>query len=174
MILSVSELRKYVQTNESDEMLEGKLQALELLIRKYTNNNFQYRSVQFKTLVNGNAINNPYVAFFKVGDTIQISQSQYNDGLYLVKSISGTNAVIDKDLFEEEVLVTKVFYPMDIKMGVVNLMKWELSNRDKTGIQSETISRHSVTYFNTDEGNTIMGYPQSLMGFLKPYMKARF
>ena len=63
---------------------------------------------------------------------------------------------------------------MDVKMGVVNLMKWELDNRDKVGVQSETISRHSVTYFNMDGDNSIMGFPKALLGFLKPYMKARF
>lgn len=41
-------------------------------------------------------------------------------------------------------------------------------------IQSETISRHSVTYFNMEGDNSSMGFPKSLLGFLKPYMKARF
>lgn len=65
-------------------------------------------------------------------------------------------------------------YPMDVKMGVINMLNWDLENRDKVGIQSETISRHSVTYFNMDGDNSTMGYPKSLLGFLKPYMKARF
>jgi hypothetical protein len=65
-------------------------------------------------------------------------------------------------------------YPADIKMGVVNLMKWEMGNRAKVGVQSESLSRHSVTYFNMDGDNSIMGYPRSLMGFLKPYVCARF
>lgn len=65
-------------------------------------------------------------------------------------------------------------YPMDVKMGVINLMKWELNNRDKVGVASESISRHSVTYFDMTGDNSIMGYPKALMGFLKPYMKARF
>ena len=63
---------------------------------------------------------------------------------------------------------------MDVKLGVVNMLQWELENRSKVGIQSETISRHSVTYFNMDGENALMGYPKSLIGFLKPYMKARF
>ena len=75
---------------------------------------------------------------------------------------------------ESDVLVTKVEYPMDVQMGVVNMLSWDLSNRDKVGIQSETISRHSVTYFNMDGDNSTIGYPKSLVGFLKPYMKARF
>ena len=65
-------------------------------------------------------------------------------------------------------------YPPDVKMGVVNMLNWDLSNRDKVGIQSETLSRHSVTYFNMDGDNSTMGYPKSLLGFLKPYMRARF
>lgn len=65
-------------------------------------------------------------------------------------------------------------YPMDVKMGVMNMLNWDLENRDKVGIQSETISRHSVTYFNMDGDNSTMGFPKSLLGFLKPYMKARF
>lgn len=67
-------------------------------------------------------------------------------------------------------------YPMDIKMGVVNLFKWEQKGRAKVsmGIQSETISRHSVTYTPIDGDNAEMGYPKQLLGFLQPYMKARF
>ncbi len=77
-----------------------------------------------------------------------------------------------------------IAYPADVKMGVVNLMKWELGNfecatgfansREKVGIASESVSRHSVTYTEMTAGNTIAGYPAALMGFLKPYMKARF
>ena len=65
-------------------------------------------------------------------------------------------------------------YPADVKMGVINMLKWDLENRNKIGIQSETISRHSVTYFNMDGDNSVMGYPKSLLGFLKPYHRARF
>lgn len=49
---------------------------------------------------------------------------------------------------EEHCMVTKVVYPMDVKMGAANMLKWDLENRVKVGIQSETISRHAVTYFN--------------------------
>lgn len=53
------------------------------------------------------------------------------------------------------------------------MLQWQLDNGDKAGVQSETISRHAVTYFNMDE-NSGMGFPKSLLGFLKPYRKARF
>ena len=65
-------------------------------------------------------------------------------------------------------------YPMDIKLGAVNLLKWETANRDKAGIASETISRHSVSYVDMTSDNSVMGYPKSLLGFLQPYKRARF
>ena len=44
MIMTVDELRQFVKTDEEDQTLEAKLQALELLVRAYTNNNFQVRA----------------------------------------------------------------------------------------------------------------------------------
>lgn len=174
MIISVEKLRTYVTTNLSNEVLEEKLQALELLIRKYTNNNFQNRNIRFKCNASstGLELSTPYL---KAENTIEISQSQYNDGVYYITSIEDENITLNKVLFDEEdVLITKVEYPFDIQMGVVEMIRWDLNNRDKVGIQSETISRHSVTYFDMSHDNTIMGYPISLLGFLEPYKRARF
>ena len=174
MIISVEDFKKHVETTMEDSVLEAKLQALELLIRKHTNNNFQNRGIRFKCPIMQTKL---YLKtpFLKVGDTIQISESIYSDGIYEIKAIEDDYIKLDKQLFDEaEVLVTKVEYPMDVVLGAVNMMKWDLNNRDKVGIQSETISRHSVTYFNMDGDNSSMGYPKSLLGFLVPYKKARF
>lgn len=178
MILTIEEVRQYITTSEADSVLVAKLQALELLIRKYTNNNFQQRA--YRTIAEcrseGKVIECDTRIPFKAGDTIQISQSKYmNDTLITIKTVSNTTIVAVEDIVDEDyVLLTKVVYPMDVKMGVVNMLKWDLDNRDKIGIQSETISRHSVTYFNMDAANSSIGYPTSLVGFLKPYIKARF
>lgn len=176
MIITAQELKRYMTTDEEDQALEAKLSALELLIRAYTNNNFQQRSVRRMADLYGNTIIMEALQPFKVGDTVQVTQSDFHDGLYTVLETTESTITVDGDGFsdEEDVYVTKVVYPMDVKMGVVNLMKWEEGNRDKVGVASESISRHSVTYFNMDGDNAIMGYPKSLMGFLKPYMKARF
>lgn len=174
MIMSVKEFKEFVQTDMAEPVLEAKLQTLELLIRKYTNNNFQQRNIRFRCQVMSTKL---YLTtdFLQVGDTIQISESMYSDGVYDIKKIADGFITVGKKLFDEaEVLVTKVEYPIDVKMGVVNMMKWDMENRDKVGIQSETISRHSVTYFNMDGDNSLMGYPKSLLGFLKPYKKPRF
>lgn len=178
MILTVEEFRRYVQTDEDDQVLEAKLQALELLIRAYTNNNFQvraFRAVAVASAAPTSLLFNATVPF-ATGDTLQITESELMPGsLVTVVAVNDGSVEVAEDLFDESgVVVTKVKYPMDVKMGVVNLMKWELDNRDKVGVASETISRHSVTYFNMDGDNSVMGYPKSLLGFLRPYMKARF
>ena len=135
MLMTVAELRRFIETEEDDQVLEAKLQALESLIRAYTNNNFQiraYRSVAVAVAAD-NALIVKHPAPFAVGDTLQVSESDLQ-----------------------------------------NMMKWELNNRDKVGVASETISRHSVTYFSMDGDNSMMGYPRSLLGFLRPYKRARF
>ena len=178
MIMTVAELRKFIATDEEDAILESKLQALELLIRAYTNNNFQKRAFRAVAVAmsDRHMLLTTASNLFKPGDTLQITESELMPGeLVTVATVSNMEIVVKENLYDESgVVITKVVYPMDVKMGVVNLMKWELDNREKVGVASESISRHSVTYFNMDGDNSIMGYPKSLLGFLKPYMKARF
>ena len=178
MILTVSELKQYITTDDTDQVLEAKLQALELLIRAYTNNNFQIRAFRAVAVAvaEGNKLmfNSPVP--FKVGDTLQITESDFmQNELVTVLTVGDSSITVSGELSDESgVVVTKVKYPMDVKMGIVNLMKWELDNREKVGVASESISRHSVTYVDQTGDNTVMGYPVALMGFLKPYRKARF
>lgn len=172
--MTVDELKTFIQTNEIDSTLEARLRALELLVRKYTNNKFQQTNIRFVGQIKDGIVRiSPQC--LKVGDTVEISQSKYNDGVYTIMSLEADKCVLKGELNDEDkILLTKIKYPYDVQMGVVNLMKWELENRDKVGVQSETISRHSVTYFNMDGDNSVMGFPKSLMGFLEPYKKARF
>lgn len=175
MIMSVEEFKKFVPTDIADAVIEAKLQALELLIRRYTNNNFQKRSCRRNADIVGGLFMVDALTPFKAGDTVQITESELNEGLVTVKGADISTFTVNEDVEDEtDVLVTKISYPMDVKMGVVNMLKWDMENRDKVGIQSETISRHSVTYFNMDGDNSTMGFPKSLLGFLNPYMKARF
>lgn len=174
MILSVSELRYYLGFQTlTDEQISTMLSAIETAIRNETNNNFQNRKIRFNAPTDSASILsvNPYIS---AGDTIQISQS-INEGLYVIDSIDNGAMKVDKELYPAQSnLITKVEYGDDIKMGVVNLLKWEFSMREKMGISSETISRHSVTYFSQDGNNTLLGYPKALLGFLEPYYKARW
>ena len=175
MIISVSELMGLPEFQDQDPVvLQKKLDGVEILVRKYTNNNFQNRNVRFTSDSVGTVLNGSS-PFLQVGDTIQISESRVNDGLYVLTAVDGVSVTVNRPLFTvNHNLVTKVEYPIDVQMGVINLMKWEVENRGKVGIKSETISRHSVTYFDLDSNNQVMGYPVSLLGFLELYKKARF
>lgn len=178
MIMTVTELRQFIETDATDKVLETMLQSIELAVRAYTNNNFQVRA--YRTVAASSSIRNS-LAFegdipFVVGDTLQITESDFmSDSLVTVASVSTGEVTVEEDLYDEEaVVITKVKYPQDVKLGVVNLLKWELEKREKVGIASESISRHSVTYVDQTGANTVMGYPVALMGFLKSYKKARF
>lgn len=177
MIMTVAELKKYIRTTEPDSVLEARLQAMELLIRAYTNNNFQKRAFRAVAVAaaSGNQLLVPGSAPFKAGDTLEITESEMNAGLVNVSAVSDGVITVSEELYDESgVVITKVVYPADVRQGVAGMLQWQLENGDKVGVQSETISRHSVTYFNMDGDNSTMGFPKSLLGFLKPYMKARF
>ena len=174
MIIAVDEVMKLPEFASQDaDVIEGKLVAAELMVRAYTHNNFQNRHIRFTADSTDNKLLGTS-DFLEVGDTVQISQSDANDGLYTVTEIGDGYTAVDRKLFEGENLVTKVEYSADIKAGVMELLKWDIKNRAKAGIKSETLSRHSVTYLDQDANNQVMGYPVVLLGFLKPYMKARF
>jgi hypothetical protein len=176
LIITVPEVRQYISTDEGDQALEGRLQALELLIRGYTNNNFQVRGTGIVADVVAGVFMSEALIPYEEGDTIQVSGSDKNDGLYTVQTVTDDTTFIvnERTRDEMDVYVTQVEYPADEKMGVVELLKYDLEGRDRVGIQSETISRHSVTYQAQDASNTVHGYPLQLMGFLKRHMKARF
>jgi hypothetical protein len=49
MILSVEEAKNFLPelSTVSDDLLKQKLDAMEVMVRKYTNNNFQNRNIRF-------------------------------------------------------------------------------------------------------------------------------
>ena len=177
MIISVEEAKKEIKDFKgwSDPKIERKLKAIEQAIRSYTHNNFQNRDFRRTADIVGGSFYVEALTPFEIGDTVQVSESGLNKGLFTVASTGDSYFTVEEAVKDEkDVLVTKVEYPADVIDCVFNLLEWELNHRNKVGIQSETLSRHSVTYFNMDGDNSIMGYPKSLMGVLKPYMKARF
>lgn len=171
MIVSIEELKTVSElSNIPDEELRLMSEGLEDFIRTYTNNNFINRNITFNTpSVEGKLeMVSPMV---KVGDTILISNSQYNNGVYVLNSENGT---LDRELFDcDDNKVSLIQYPNAIKLGFIKLLKYNATMDKKVGIASESISRHSVSYSQPDS-NSIGGYPSHLMSFLKPFMKARF
>ena len=171
MIITVEELKQVSElSNIPDEQLTVMCEGIEDFIRQYTNNNFIVKNVTFNTpSLNGKL--DTVSPLFKVGDTVLISNSKYNNGVYVINDLDGT---LDKELFDDDNnKVTLVKYPPAIKLGVVKLLQYNAKMDRKVGISSESLSRHSVSYAQPTS-DSIGGYPASMMSFLKPYMKARF
>ena len=172
MIITVNDLKNQINVgNATDEQITIKLDAIEAVIRAYTNNNFQMRDVRFVGHADGMCVYG-HPQFFTVGDTVQISQSGINDGLYMVTAVAEDHLELDKALMECPInLVTKIKYPADVIQCAVDLYAWKQAKGEKVGIKSETISRHSVTY--EDSGTLFMGYPTGILNGLKLHKKAR-
>ena len=175
MIISVEKLRSYADFSKyTDEELKDRLDAVESLVRSYTNNNFQNRHIRVYCSSENNMLYCD-TTYFRVGDTVQISNSKVNDGLYVIENIVADGLMLDGSLFDiSRQTVTKIEYPKAVVNTVVELLKWETIYGDKRGIQSESIGRHSVTYFSQNDDNSFGGYPRTLFSTLNQYQKARF
>lgn len=172
MIITVEDLKKQINCGDSpDDEITTKLKAIESVIRAYTNNNFQQREIRFAGRSEGmNIYGSP--RYFAVGDTIQISSSAVNDGLYQITHVQDDYIQIDEQLMDIKYnLVTKIKYPADVVQCAVDLYSWKQKMGEKVGIKSETISRHSVTY--EDSATLYMGYPIGILNGLNLYKKAR-
>ena len=172
MIISVENLKKQIDCGTAtNDLITAKLEAIEAVIRAYTNNNFQQRGIRFAGRSEDmNVYGSPQ--FFSVDDTVQISGSGVNDGLYQITMVDTDHIELDKPLMSTEFnLVTKVKYPADVIQCAVDLYQWKQTMGEKVGIKSETISRHSVTY--EDSATLFMGYPVGILNGLQLYKKAR-
>ena len=172
MIINVADLKTRIDCGTAtDEQITARLESIEAVIRKYTNNNFQVRGIRFSGESSGmNVYGDPQ--YLAIGDTVQISGSEVNDGLYEVTDVGADYVQLDKFLLTTSYnLVTKVKYPADVIDCAVDLYKWKQNMGDKVGIKSETISRHSVTY--EDSSSLYMGYPIGILNGLMMYKKAR-
>ena len=88
MLMTVEELKSYIKTEEPAAVLEAKLKAVELQIRKYTNNNFQARDIRRTGDIVGGLFMVEALTPFEVGETVQVSQSGAADGIYTVKTVT--------------------------------------------------------------------------------------
>lgn len=172
MIMTVSELKLSVECGTlTDDVIRSRLASIEAVIRAYTNNKFQVRAVRFIGKTDGSSVFGN-VRNIREGDTIEISESGINDGLYAVVEVDEEAIITDKILWPcDEMLVTKIEYPADVKACALDLFSWKIKNGEKVGVKSETISRHSVTY--EDSSGLFMGYPIGVLSGLRLHKKAR-
>lgn len=172
MIVSVNDLRAQIGgITATDEQIAVRLESIEGVIRRYTNNNFQIRDARFTGRSEDDCVyGSP--RFITVGDTVQISMSGVNDGLYTVVAVEDDHIEVDKPLMPVALnMVTKISYPAEVVQCAVDMYRWQNSMGDKVGIKSETLSRHSVTY--EDSGSLFMGYPTGILSGLRLFKKAR-
>ncbi|HFI0351811.1 TPA: hypothetical protein ACGOZT_001218 [Streptococcus suis] len=174
MIITLEEAIK-LDPKATQETCDG----LEAMVRKVTNNNFQ--AIKFRChglVLDGNTVKTKSrTDIFKAGDTVEINGTDFNDGLYVVKSVSEGMITIRGDFITEThsgAIATKVSYPADVLTGVKKLIAYDSKMRDKAGIKSETVARWSVTYYDVTAAESSEGYPVSLLGFLDKYRKLRW
>lgn len=181
MLISIDELKTVYTDMDfskySDERLKRKLEAIESAIVEYTGNKFYDKESKTEVgNVGGQLVGN--FTRYKVGDKVEVYNSKFNDGIYYVaQKNSDTEITLNATLKDEEKLfkLIRFSYPLDVIEGCINLLNYDLNMRDnnKVGISSETISRHSVSYVNRNNTNTMIGYPIELVSFLTPYMEWR-
>lgn len=175
MIISLDEALK-LDADTTQDACDG----LETMVRNLTNNNFQLTKFRIRGLgLSGSTIqaSSGRLDIFQPGDTIEINGTDYNDGLYVVESVSGSSITIHGSFIAETnsgAIATKVSYPADVLTGIKKLIAYDAKMRDKAGIKSETVSRWSVTYYDVTAAESSEGYPVSLLGFLNKYRKLRW
>lgn len=177
MILTLTEAQQIYAAATQDD-----LDALEQTIRELTNNRFQLPNVRMTGLaVEGNSITGLTgdTTGLSAGDTIEINDSEYNDGVYTVASVTATTITVTEEgaLTPEtatSAIVTRVKYPPDIRRGVRQLLAYDAKMRAKTGIKSESIARMSVTYYDVNANDNAEGYPKALLDFVRKYEKLRW
>lgn len=154
------------------------LDAFEQSVRALTNNNFQNKHVRFEdiTFTSPNIINVfGEIEGLRIGDTVEVNYSAYNDGLYVVNELTADTIIVEGGPFissnSTKAMATLVSYPADIKKGVKKLIKYDLDMVGKTGIKSRTVARMSETYYDVNANDNTEGYPSSLLSFLNKYEK---
>lgn len=170
MLMTVEHLRKFVETAETEEMLNEYLTALESAVRQETHNTFTERGFRHVTAIQGGVMLTPSLRIL-TGDTVQIGEQLYT----VLPDSMLSPAPADTD----SAVLHRVAYPPDVVMGCVDILRYKLSRAgqnaaDRAGIASETISRHSVTFSGEDAYSGVLGVPERLVRFLDRYRKARF
>lgn len=176
MILTLNEAQ------ESDkDITQEDLDAFESAVRQMTNNNFQIQHIRFTNI----EIKEPNLIILKdqpkgirLGDTLEINYSQFNDGLYVIEELSAKEIKVSQELFfnenSKDMIATLVRYPADVKRGIKKLIQYDKKMGDKVGIKSETVSRMSKTYYDVNATDNTEGYPKALLSFLDKYEKIRW
>lgn len=175
MIISLEEARK-IDANVTEAYLNG----LEQAIHAYTNNSFVNQRIRFNITGYGTEqVMLADVPFgLREGDTIKLSGSVANDGVYAIETIDDKTITLKSAKFYRIVptgeTVTKVEYPPDVVAGVTKLIAYDKKMSTKLGVKSESIGRMAITYYDVNASESAEGYPKSLVSFLDKYKMLRW
>lgn len=177
MIITLADAQK-INPNIDQLYLDG----LEASIRQLTNNSFVNKSVVYRgfSVGTGNTIKfRKAVKYLRVGDTILLTDTGVNNGLYTVESVAGKEVTVlgSENLYDGTFVsgaAYKVEYPADIVSGVKKILEYDLKMSDKVGVKSKTIARMTETYYDINSTENVNGYPSAYMSFLNKYKKLRW
>lgn len=174
MLISLSDLRKLITTDESDFSLAMRLGAIEEKIRSYTNNHFLDIGTRTGIVIRDGLID-AECRRFHTGDTVELCHIRSNDELCIIAAVTKEGLYIPSEplLDSSRGTMTLVRYPKDVVMGAVQMLQYDLQTSGREDVASETISRHSVTYRDPSASASVLGYPSKITGFLKAYRRAR-
>lgn len=158
------------------------LDALENTVRELSNNKFHHKHIRNVGItLEDDTITADNLIGYRIGDTIEIVGTKYNDGLRVIKRIGNNTIIVEStinDLFisesDKKAFIVKVEYPPDIALGIKEILKYKAKMVNKIGIKSESIARKSTTYFDVNSNDNTEGVPSSFYSFLNKYKKIRW
>ena len=92
------------------------------------------------------------------------------------RKMTAIERIIIKATNNPDVLADPANCPPDIAEGANEMLVWSCTTAQKvrSGVKSESLSRHTVTYADNGGEPSKWGYPVAMMGFIRPYMRPRF
>jgi hypothetical protein len=198
MIITLENAQK-IDPNITQEMLD----AYEAAIRQYTHNNFQVQIVRSIGLTFSDDIittsDDILTSATFENDTIQVSNTDVNDGLYVVKTKNDDHTIIvDRTIRKDgeftRAFATLVVYPNDIKQAVRRIVEFNKArsaeldatmsaNAARGGVKSQSVSRMSNTFLTLNDiaggssgqgsgsGSFLDGYPDDVKGLINGHKK---
>lgn len=173
MIIKTDEALKLMQLSvDNYDLVNELIPIVQSKVVAYCKNSFLDSAIWVKSenlVIESNTITADIdleEAGFYEGCDFRISGSKYNDGVYEVESIDGEAITIKNTLLPETdnyITLQRVVFPQDIKIDVVQLLKYYFAKEGKL-VKSESLpGGYSVTF--KDENEIMKGFNL----YRKPY-----
>jgi hypothetical protein len=145
---------------DQDALIDALIPIMTDFIHRYCNNDFLDRNVEVETTditftstsTITTADNDFSDELFKVGQDIRVSGSALNDGRYTIAGVTTTTLTVSETTIvtedeEKEVQITRIKYPVDLKLGISVLIKESIEYGNRTaGVKSDRLGDYSVSY----------------------------